>query len=43
MRRRLERAQRAGQVGKAVRLHKSDSLLGKWLQRFGSLADHSVC
>jgi len=28
MRRRLERAQRAGQVGKAVRLHESDYLLG---------------
>ena len=28
MRRRLERAQRAGQVGKAMRLHESDYLLG---------------
>ncbi len=28
MRRRLERAQRAGQIGKAVRLHASDYLLG---------------
>jgi serine/threonine-protein kinase HipA len=28
MRRRLERAQRAGQLGKAVRLHESDYLLG---------------
>ncbi len=28
MRRRLERAQRSGQVGKAVRLHESDYLLG---------------
>ena len=28
MRRRLERAQRAGQVGRAVRLHESDYLLG---------------
>ena len=28
MRRRLERAQRAGQVGKAVRLHESDYLMG---------------
>ena len=28
MRRRLERAQRAGQVGKAIRLHESDYLLG---------------
>ena len=43
MRRQLERTQRAGQMAKAVRLQESDYLLGKWLQRFGSLADHSVC